>query len=67
VGAQIKNFNAQAQIAQPKFLIGKTLAKIAQEKKLVKRKLRNFFQIFNKANAQIAQRLKRINKAQTAN
>jgi len=24
VGAQIKNFNAQAQIVQPKFLIGKT-------------------------------------------
>jgi len=30
VGAQIKNFNAQAQIAQPKFLIVKTKAQIAQ-------------------------------------
>jgi len=30
VGAQIKNFNAQAQIAQPKFLIDKTQAQIAQ-------------------------------------
>jgi len=30
VGAQIKNFNAQAQIAQPKILIGKTQAQIAQ-------------------------------------
>jgi len=46
VGAQIKNFNAQAQIAQPKFLISKTQAQIAQVKiKSVKRKrkLRNFF------------------------
>jgi len=50
VGAQIKNFNAQAQIAQPKFLIDKT-QKIKSEKrsanytkkKSVKRK-RNFFQ-----------------------
>jgi len=32
VGAQIKNFNAQAQIAQPKFLISKTQAQIAQVK-----------------------------------
>jgi len=32
VGAQIKNFNAQAQIAQPKFLIHKTQAQIAQKK-----------------------------------
>jgi len=30
VGAQIKNCNAQAQIAQRKFLIGKTQAQIAQ-------------------------------------
>jgi len=37
VSAQIKNFNAQAQIAQPKFLISK--AQIAQRlKKLIKRK-----------------------------
>jgi len=66
VSSRIKNFNAQAQIAQPKFLIrktsaniaqvnnkiGKTQAQIAQEKiKSVKRKrkLRNFFQKFNKA------------------
>jgi len=32
VGAQIKNFNAQAQIAQLKLLIGKTQAQIAQVK-----------------------------------
>jgi len=40
VGAQIKNFSAQAQIAQPKFLIGKTQAQIAQLffQKLIKRK-----------------------------
>jgi len=58
VGAQIKNFNAQAHIAQPKFLINKTQAQIktkieksqaqiAREKiKSVKckRKLCNFFQ-----------------------
>jgi len=31
--AQIKSFNAQAQIAQPKFLIVKTQAQIAQVKK----------------------------------
>jgi len=44
VGAQIKSFNTQAQIAQPKFLIGKTQAQIAK----VKNKIR-------KAQAQIAQ------------
>jgi len=32
VGAQIKSFNAQTQIAQPKFLIDKTQAQIAQVK-----------------------------------
>jgi len=32
VGAQIKNFKAQAQIAQPKFLIGKAQVQIAQKK-----------------------------------
>jgi len=48
VGAQIKNFNAQAQIAQPKILIGKMQAQIAQ----VKNKI-------GKAQAQIAQRLKK--------
>jgi len=37
VGAQIKNFNAQVQIAQPKFLVVKTQAQIAQAKnKIVK-------------------------------
>jgi len=74
VGAQIRNFNAQAQIAQPKFLIGKTQAqiaqiknkirkaqaKIAQEKnKIGKAQIANFFQKFNKVQAQIAQRLKK--------
>jgi len=74
VGAQIK-FNPQAQIAQPKFLIGKTQAQIAQvkiklekrklrkkkkKKKLEKRKLQNFFQKFNKV--QILQRLKKLIK-----
>jgi len=32
VGTQIKNFKAQVQIVQPKFLISKTQAHIAQEK-----------------------------------
>jgi len=32
VGAQTKNFNAQAQIVQPKFLIVKTQEQIAQVK-----------------------------------
>jgi len=45
VGAQIKHFNAQAQIAQPKILIGKTQAQIAQ----VKTKI-------GKVQAQIAQK-----------
>jgi len=53
VGAQTKNF--KAQIAQPKFLIGKTQAQIMQKKvgktqaqivqkkiKLIKPKLRNY-------------------------
>jgi len=44
------------QIAQVKNKIGKR-----------KRKLRNLFQKFNKAHAQIAQRLKNIDKAQSAN
>jgi len=56
VGAQIKNFNAQVQIVQSKFLIVKTQAQIAQaknkivkakaqtlKKKLIKRKLSNIF------------------------
>jgi len=30
MGAKIKNFNTQAQIAQPKFLIGKAQAQIVQ-------------------------------------
>jgi len=45
VGAQMKKFNAQAQIAQPKFLIGKTQEQIVQ----VKNKIGN-------AQAQIAQK-----------
>jgi len=70
VGAQIKNFNAQAQIAQSKFLIGKTLAQIAQVKNKV-----------GKVQAQIAQKKiksvkrkrklrkdwKKTDKAQSAN
>jgi len=32
VGAQVKNFNVQEQIAWPKFLIDKTPAQNAQEK-----------------------------------
>jgi len=44
VSAQIKNFNAQAQIAEQKFLIVNTQAQIAQ----VKNKI-------GKAQAQIAQ------------
>jgi len=48
VGAQIKKFKAQAQIAQPKILIGKTQAQIAQ----VKNKI-------GKTQAQIAQTLKK--------
>jgi len=52
----------QAQIAQGKNKIGKPQAQIVQEKiKSVKRKrkLRNIFQKFNKAQAQIAQSLKK--------
>jgi len=59
VRAQIKIFNAQAQNAQPAFLIGKTKAQIAKVKNKIS-KLRNFFQKFNKAQAPIAQRLKKI-------
>jgi len=44
VGAQIKKFNAQAQIAQPKFLIGKTQAQIAQRlKKIDKAQIEQHF------------------------
>jgi len=42
VGAQIKNFNAQAQIAQPKFLIGKTQLR-KKKIELEKRKLGHIF------------------------
>jgi len=52
-GRTNKNFNAQAQIAQPKILIGKTQVQIAQ----VKNKIR-------KAQAQIAQEKNKIGKAQ---
>jgi len=57
-----KIFNAQAQIVQPKLLIGKTQAQIVQEKiKSVKckHKLHNFFSKFNKTQAQIVQTLKK--------
>jgi len=37
VGTQIKNFNAQAQIAQPKFLIGKTQAQLEQVKSKIEK------------------------------
>jgi len=53
VGAQIKNFNTQAQIVQPKFLIGKTQAQIAQ----VKNKVGN-------AQAQIAKENNKTGKTQ---
>jgi len=62
VDAQMKNFNAQAQIA--KFLIDKTQAQISQvknniEKAQEKNKIR-------KAQAQIAQLFQKFNKAQIA-
>jgi len=50
VSAQIKKFNAQAQIAQPKFLIGKTQVQIAQVKNKIEK-------------AQIAQVKNKIGKA----
>jgi len=59
VGAQIKNFYAQAQIAQPKFLIVKTQAQIAQVKNKIRKAQAQIFLKFNKA--QIAQRFKKIN------
>jgi len=37
VGAQIKNFNAQAQIMKPKFLIGKMQAQLAQVKNKIRK------------------------------
>jgi len=49
VGAQIKNFNAQAQIEQVKNKIGKAQAQIAQEKNYI-----------GKAQAQIAQLFSKI-------
>jgi len=63
-GRANKSFKAQAQIAQPKFLIGKTQAQIAQEnykigkaqaQKSIERtsKLHIYFQNFNKAQAQM--------------
>jgi len=47
VDGQIKNFNAQAQTEQPKFLIDKTQAQIAQVKNKIE-----------KTQAQIAQKIK---------
>jgi len=46
VGAQIKNFNAQAQIAQPKCLIGKTQAQIAQVKNKIGKTQAQILQLF---------------------
>jgi len=69
-GRANKKFNAQAQTAQPKFLIGETQAQNAQVKiksKKRKRKLRNFFQKFNKAQAQNAQYLKKWIKRKLSN
>jgi len=37
MGAPIKHFNTQAQIAQPKFLIGKTQAQFAQVKNKIEK------------------------------
>jgi len=48
VTAQIKKFNAQAQIAQPKFLIGKTQAPIAQEKNKIGKAQTQIAQLFSK-------------------
>jgi len=58
MGAQIKNFNAQSQIAQPKFLICKTQAQIAQVKNKIGKAQAQIVQVKNKigkAQAQIAQ------------
>jgi len=58
MGAQIKNFNKQAQIMQPKFLIGKTQAQIAQENNKIGKA--QIAQVKNKiGKAHIAQRLKK--------
>jgi len=48
VGVQIKNFNAQAHIAQPKFLIGKTQAQIAQAKYKIGKVQAQIAQLFSK-------------------
>jgi len=48
VGTQMKNFNAQAQIAQPKFLISKTQAQIGQEKNKVSKAQAQIAQLFSK-------------------
>jgi len=63
VGAQIKNFNAQAKIAQLKFLIGKMQALIAQIKNKIGKALAQNAQVknkFGKAQAQIVQLFSKI-------
>jgi len=40
VGAQINNLNVQAQIAQPKLLIGKEQVQIAQVKLKLEKRIR---------------------------
>jgi len=55
VGAQIKTFNAQAQIAKSKFLIGKTQAQIAQVKIKSEKRKRKLRKKIGKVKAQIAQ------------
>jgi len=68
VGAQIKNFNAQAHIAQPKFLIGKTHVQIAQVKNKIGKTQTQIAQVKNNiGKAQIAQRLKKLIKRKLSN
>jgi len=67
VGAQINNFNAQAQIVQPEFLIVKTQAQIAQAKNKIVKAQVQIAQVKNKigkAQAQIAQVKNKIGKVQ---
>jgi len=68
VGAQIKNFNAQAQIVQPKFLIVKTQVQIMQVKiKSEKRKRKLRKQKIKSVKCKLLKDLKKIDKAQNAN
>jgi len=48
VSAKIKNFKAQAQIPQPKCLIGKTQVQIAQEKNKIGKEQAQIAQLFLK-------------------